>query len=367
MINRICAILLSLSFMQIGYAGSYADPDGSAPAEIVLDHVQVDATLGAGDALSVVLQSTDELALHVGQRYVLTDQDAPDVNVPDSYFSFTDNELSITMLEQSESVTHNVIMLLTDLEALEFTVVRLASVLMDDAGLRTVEVQTGRQGERGLGGPEGPEGPEGPTGPAGSTGPSGPAGVAGPVGETGPPGPPGPQGIQGIQGETGPAGPIGETGEQGPQGVAGTGGLERFGHFYALMPPDNAMTVALGADIQFPQDGPLSANGGIARKGASDSAFVLAEIGFYEVSWQVSVSEAGQLVLTLDGDELDYTVAGRATGTSQITNTVLIETTAADSELTLRNPASSPAALTITPLAGGTSPSSASLTIKQIQ
>ena len=40
----------------------------------------------------------------------------------------------------------------------------------------------------------------------------------------------------------------------------------------------------------------------------------------YQVLFQVSVTEAGQLILTLDSGagsvELDYTVVGRATGTS---------------------------------------------------
>jgi len=84
------------------------------------------------------------------------------------------------------------------------------------------------------------------------------------------------------------------------------------------------------------------------------------------VLFQVSVTEAGQLVLTLNGQELPYTVAGRAAGTTQITGTALVETTATDATLTLRNPEGTAAALTITPLAGGTEPVSAHLTILRI-
>ena len=68
-------------------------------------------------------------------------------------------------------------------------------------------------------------------------------------------------------------------------------------------------TVAVGGDVDFPQDGPASSGAAIARTG--DSTFNLAEIGTYQVLFQVSVDEAGQLVLTLDGTELDYTVVGR--------------------------------------------------------
>lgn len=39
-------------------------------------------------------------------------------------------------------------------------------------------------------------------------------------------------------------------------GPAGTSGILGFADFYALMPPDNAATVAPGADVSFPQDGP---------------------------------------------------------------------------------------------------------------
>jgi hypothetical protein len=152
------------------------------------------------------------------------------------------------------------------------------------------------------------------------------------------------------------------TGQLGP--CAAGGGALDFANFYALMPPDNAMTVAVGGDVDFPQNGPTSA-GGITRTSAS--AFELAAIGTYQVMFQVSVSEAGQLILTLNGADLAYTVTGRATGTSQITGMALVTTTSVDSILTVRNPAGNATALTITPLAGGTRPVSAHLVINQLR
>lgn len=66
--------------------------------------------------------------------------------------------------------------------------------------------------------------------------------------------------------------------------------------------------------------------------------------------------------------EIDaYTVVGRATGTSQIVGIAVVETTSVNSTLTVRNPAGNAAALTVTPLAGGTRPVSAHLTIIQLQ
>lgn len=107
-----------------------------------------------------------------------------------------------------------------------------------------------------------------------------------------------------------------------------------FADFDALMPPDNASTVAPGTDVSFPQDGP---NSGSEIERIGPSSFNLAGIGTYQIFFQVSVDEAGQLILTLNGEDLIYTVSGRAT------------------------------ALTITPLAGGTRPVSAHLVIVQLQ
>ena len=138
-----------------------------------------------------------------------------------------------------------------------------------------------------------------------------------------------------------------------------------FADFFALMPGDNAATVAPGTDVQFPQDGPSSANGAIVR--VSSGQFQLSSIGTYQVLFQVSVSEAGQLAIDLDGTDLVQTVVGRATGTSQIVGMSLIQTTVANSVLSIRNPAGNSTALSITPLAGGTHPVSAHLVITRLQ
>ena len=136
-----------------------------------------------------------------------------------------------------------------------------------------------------------------------------------------------------------------------------------FADFYALMPPDNTTTVAPGTDVSFPQDGPTSGTN-ITRTSAT--SFNLGAVGTYQILFQVSVDEAGQLLLTLNGADLAYTVAGRATGTSQIVGMAIVETTSPDSTLTVRNPEGTAAALTITPLAGGTRPVSAHLVITQL-
>lgn len=211
-------------------------------------------------------------------------------------------------------------------------------------------------------GPMGPQGPagiagiEGPQGPIGLTGPIGPMGLTGPQGIQGPAGITGPQGLMGLTGPVEPQGPIG------PQGVAG--GVLAFADFYALMPPGNSATIDPGMEVSFPQDGPNS-NTGITRLGVD--SFNLADIGTYQILFQVSVVEAGQLLLSLNGADLAYTVVGRATGTSQIIEMTIVTTTVINSILTVRNPAGNATALTITPLAGGNRPVSAHLVITRIQ
>jgi hypothetical protein len=162
----------------------------------------------------------------------------------------------------------------------------------------------------------------------------------------------------------GPQGPPGAQGIQGVQGIPGTNGSSLgYALFYALMPPDNAATVAAGTAVSFPRAGPTSAS---SITSLSGTTFQLAAIGTYQVNWQVSVTEPGQLDLALNGVEQPYTVVGRATGTSQITGSTLITTTTVNSTLSVFNPVGNSPALTITPTAGGTHAVSASLLIIRI-
>lgn len=179
--------------------------------------------------------------------------------------------------------------------------------------------------------------------------------------------------ITGITGATGPTGPsggptgaTGATGVTGPTGPTGAaGGIEDFALFFALMPGDNAATVAVGAPVQFPQNGPTSA-GAITRSGVSPTDILLADVGTYEVDWQASIAEPGQLMLALNGVEQAATVVGRATGTSQIVGSTFVTTVAPNTILTVVNPSGNAAALTLTPTAGGTHPVSATLAVKRL-
>ncbi len=129
------------------------------------------------------------------------------------------------------------------------------------------------------------------------------------------------------------------------------------------MPTDNSAPIPPGEDVSFPRNGVI-ANTDIGR--LSDSSFLLSAAGTYLILFQASVTEAGQLILTLNGTELGYTLTGRSAGTSPMTGTVLVTTAAANSVLTLRNPAENATSLTLTPYAGGNLPASAHLVILRL-
>jgi hypothetical protein len=217
--------------------------------------------------------------------------------------------------------------------------------------------------QQGAAGTHGAAGHAGAAGPRGATGKNGAPGATGATGARGAAGTAGTKGAAGAAGAAGPAGPAGVMGAVGPAGPIGAPGSGEAAEFYALMPLDNMATVAPGDDVQFPQDGP-STTSDILR--VDDGSFDLVTAGVYQVSFQVSVNEAGQLVLALDGTGLPYTVVGRATGTSQITLTALVHSNA-NQVLTVSNPPGGISALTVTPLAGGVYPVSATLLIELVK
>lgn len=259
--------------------------------------------------------------------------------------SITKNLITILNISQL-----NFIVLTTELQTLVNNLLSLINLFVIDNTTRQAQIQLIQKIIL----------PLAQLGPTGATGPTGVTGLTGATGSTG---------ATGLTGATGPTGDIGPTGATGSTGATGpTGGVLDFADFYALMPPDNTATVAVGGDVDFPRDGPFS-GAGIARTGAD--TFNLSAIGSYQVLFQVSVTEAGQLVLTLNSGagavELAYTVVGRATGTSQIVGMALVQTSVINSILTVRNPASESTALTITPLAGGTESVSAHLVITRLR
>lgn len=178
-------------------------------------------------------------------------------------------------------------------------------------------------------------------------------------------------GVQGIAGVAGPAGAPGLAGAAGAQGIQGIPGIPGapgildFSDFYALMFGDNSATIAGGAPILFPNNGPSS--GPITRLGPS--SFNLPIIGTYLVQFQASIDEGGpgsaQLALNINGVVDPNTVVGRATGTDQVIGKSLVTTSVPNTTLEVINDGA--VALTLTPIAGGTHNVSAHLLIIRIR
>jgi hypothetical protein len=223
--------------------------------------------------------------------------------------------------------------------------------------------ETGNTGFTGATGYTGETGHTGTTGYTGNTGFTGTTGETGHTGTTGYTGNTGFTGTTGYTGHTGATGYTGATGNLGSTGPTGSNGFFSFADFYALMPPDNAATIATGADIQFPNDGPIFGTD-ISR--ISPATFNLASVSTYQVFFQASIDEPAQLCIAINSIEIPYTIVGRATGTTQVAGTSLITTTTPNSVLSIRNPAGETAALTLTPTAGGIKPSSAHLIITKL-
>ena len=146
--------------------------------------------------------------------------------------------------------------------------------------------------------------------------------------------------------------------------TCGPDGVGEFADFYAIMPGDNYFTVAPGAAVQFPQNGPSSV-GSIMR--LSSSEFGLLAVGTYQVMFQVNVHEPGQLMLSLNGTPLPWTAVGRYGGTSQIVGIALVTTTVPNSFLSVINPVSNTATLTVRGYSGGSQSVSAHLVITRLR
>ena len=178
-------------------------------------------------------------------------------------------------------------------------------------------------------------------------------------------------GISGPVGPGGLVGPDGPIGATGPAGATGpTAASAGIGMFYGLTAgtgndgaTDYAATVAPGAEVPFPRDGPLSV---ISRSTAS--SFILPTIGTYAVTFKVHTTEPGQLQLTLDGTPLPETTSADMNPTSgghAIVGNAFITTTVANSVLAVINPAGNTPALTITPANGSSTHANAqSITIQ---
>jgi hypothetical protein len=166
------------------------------------------------------------------------------------------------------------------------------------------------------------------------------------------------RGERGERGYTGLTGSTGITGLTGITGPPGQSGIFSAADFYLITP---SPTIAPGTVINFPIDGP-SFGSDIIR--IDSSQFNLVSIGIYQVFFQASITEPGQLSVALNN--IPVSIVGRATGPNQIASLSLLQTTTINTILTIINPVGETTALTLTPFAGGINQVSAHLVINRI-
>lgn len=137
-----------------------------------------------------------------------------------------------------------------------------------------------------------------------------------------------------------------------------------YGYFYNLAV---SATVASGAPFPFDTNGPFTA--GFLHTAsavvATSAPITIVNAGVYSVNFTVTVAEARQVALYVNGAVDLSTIYGQATGTAVTTGFAII-TVAAGALLTLRNHLSAAALTLVTPSGGTASNATNSLLIKRL-
>lgn len=151
-------------------------------------------------------------------------------------------------------------------------------------------------------------------------------------------------------------------GRNGTNGTNGISGVIDFASFYALKPNDNFSPIPGGVAIAFPHQGPTHPSSNIYM--FFTNVFVITNTGSYEFTYYLSVTEACQIALELNGVVDPNTVSGRATGTNYAYGKLILDITTPFTLISVVNAGLIP--LTVTGNAGGTQVSSSYFNIKQL-
>lgn len=137
-----------------------------------------------------------------------------------------------------------------------------------------------------------------------------------------------------------------------------------YGYFYNLTVSG---TVAIGAPFPFSTDGPFTA--GFLHTAspvyATSAPITVVNAGVYSVQYSVTVAEARQIALYVNGVVNLSTIYGQATGTA-VTTAQAIISIPAGALLTLRNHLSAAALTLVTPSGGTAANATNSLLIKRL-
>jgi collagen type VII alpha len=260
-------------------------------------------------------------------------------------------------------------------------------------GTAGINGTTGGVGATGSTGATGNAGAVGATGNTGTTGVTGATGAVGSVGATGSIGATGSVGANGSNGSTGAAGTNGATGSAGTNGSTGaTGAAGATGPAGATGATGPAGTIASALYVQLGSQpatiGPgqpftysttiLSTPGITASTAvfnppftANGTIFTLANIGRYEIHYQMTYPTDGGVVLYFGSAvatmaPLAYTMIGK-TPDSAVSGSVIIQTTSTNSFVSVNAAPGNAAAIGIPPNTSTTNQSATTVSFKQIQ
>jgi hypothetical protein len=213
----------------------------------------------------------------------------------------------------------------------------------------------GEQGDKGEKGEQGDKGEKGDQGNKGEKGEQGDKGEKGEQGDKGEKGEQGNKGEKGDQGDKGEKGDQGDKGEKGEHGDPGSPGSSiQHAVYYGIVPPDNSFDIEPGDSVEFPNDY-LSCSS-VVR--VNNKVFKLINTGIYEIKFILSITQPAQLVVSMDEgsgfQQLNHTVVGRNSGSSQLIGDVFIKVTQGNSSICISSPAQNNNPIRVTSTAGGT-------------
>jgi hypothetical protein len=211
----------------------------------------------------------------------------------------------------------------------------------------------GRDGRDGKDGEDGKKGKDGKCGKRGKTGKDGAVGKDGV---------PGKDGADGVNGKDGLDGADGKDGLDGKDGKDGKDGITVYANFYGLQPLNQIPVVTPGSPVEFPNNGPTTGN--ITRLTAG--TFNVDLSGNYLISFNLTVIEAAEVVLVLNGVELPETVVARSTGETQLSGNFIINVPQSNSVISLNNASNTPFNLSSNSNTGSTKPLSLQLNILKL-
>jgi hypothetical protein len=140
-----------------------------------------------------------------------------------------------------------------------------------------------------------------------------------------------------------------------------------FADFFQSNPSTGGQQVFPDSAVDFPTSGSTTPDLTLIN----ESEVNIANVGTYQVMFQVPVTGTAQLVLGLDTGsgpvEQSSTVVGSSATSAQIVGMSIVTTTSANTLLTVRNPAAATKAIRLANNLGGSEPVSAHLVITRIQ